>query len=160
MKEVLLGRIRSKLNHTEQIDCKLFCKKKSSQLTQLFVYKSLDQILDDPLVSVEPMQHTSELSSILGQLLVKTDKVKIMINEEVLQKISIENNLNYNLIREKIILHEYLHYVAYKNKISLEYKPRKFLSRKVRETEELIINDIIDCYINDDFTIYDLYRLI
>lgn len=160
MRDLLLKKAKARLKPDEEQEFLKFCQKQTKLIRDEFSLTEMVKIMEVDNVQISPMQHSSELSSILGQLLVKTDEIKIIINEDIIKKISLEHEINFEVISELIILHEFLHYYSYKNKIQLEYKPKGILKRKVRESEEIIINDLVDYYLNFETSIYTIYKYI
>lgn len=157
MRNILEKKALNKLKEDEIELFEIFCNANKSLIKSRLKFTNTYKMIENENIKLETAKHSSDLSSILGHLLVKTDEVKIVINKELLDKISLENNLDYKMIEEMIVLHEFIHYYAYKNKIELEYKPKGFLKRKVRESEELIVNDLVNQYLHNNVSIYDLY---
>lgn len=160
MREILLKKAKNRLNPREEELFLNFCNEQVEVIKDRFSLADMKEIIIQDNIIITPMLHTSELSSILGQLLVKTDKIQIIINEDILKKISREQNLDYEILKELIVLHEFLHYYSYKNKIRLEYKPKGLLKMKIRESEEIIVNDLVDYYLQNEISIYTIYRYI
>lgn len=160
MKELLEKKAFKKLSEHEIEQFNLFCTEKKKWFLDSFPVFEEEIYLNDDMVLIEKMKHSSELSNILGQLLVKKDQVLIILNDELLEKISLENKLDYEAIKRKVLLHEYLHYYAYLNNIELVFKRQKIFSLKIKESEELIINDLVDYYFDDGLSIYQLYEYI
>lgn len=134
-----------------------FIDTKTKELTNELNGVQVQALLKENNIEVEEMDSIQSKSNMLANLLITKDKVTIKMNTNKITKLCQINSLDENVIIDKILLHEFIHYYGYKNKINLIYQINKFT--KLRETEEVIINRLVDKCINIDPSITVLYEI-
>lgn len=155
--EKQLNKKLSKYSNKVSEDVKDFIKTKTEELTNQLNGVQVQALLKENNIVVEEMDSIQSKSNMLANLLITKDKVTIKMNTNKINRLCQKNSLDEKVIIEKILLHEYIHYYGYKNKINLIYQINKL--SKLRETEEVIINRVVDNCIKIDPSITVLYEL-
>lgn len=157
MREIFLNKINLKLDDKEEVLVEAFCEDKIDLIKKEMSKNIFEQYIKNSNIKIKELEHSTVESPIYAALLVKTDEVSISLNSLKIKEKCVNSQLDYDLVIEKLVAHELLHYYTITNKIELVYRRKKMIGKKINLTEELIINDLVDYYIESDISIYQIY---
>lgn len=156
MESLLIAKL-DKHSQLTKVEVSKFIKTNTKVLIKLIPKQPIAVILEENNIQVEPMETIQSKSNMLASLLVTKDKVLIKVNTNKIAKICDNQNLDNQIVTDKILTHEYLHYLAYTNDINLVYKLTRF--KRLSITEEIIINRVVDQVIKSNPSINTLYNI-